>query len=85
MISNNSKITLGLMFKPVLYWHSGSKCAKFGKFNSPEIFEVLESEFGLEIPVDSIFYGDSRVTTWLKKALEKLDNSLKVKVEKCVQ
>ena len=49
------------------------------------MFEILENEFGLEIPVDSICYGDSRVTIWLKKALEKLDNSLKVKVEKCVQ
>ena len=28
--------------------------------------------FGLEIPVDYNFYGDSRITTWLKKGLEKL-------------
>ena len=27
--------------------------------------------FGLEIPVDYNFYGDSRITTWLKKGLEK--------------
>ena len=40
--------------------------------------------FGLQIPVECIFYGETRVTTWLLKALEKLDNSLNVKVEKCV-
>ena len=28
--------------------------------------------FDLEIPVDYNFYGDSRITTWLKKGLEKL-------------
>ena len=32
--------------------------------------------FSLEIPADYIFYGGSRVVTWLKGALEKLDNSL---------
>ena len=37
--------------------------------------------FGMKIPVDCIFYRDSRVATWLEKALEKWDNSLKVKVE----
>ena len=41
--------------------------------------------FGLEITVDYIFYVDSRVTTWLKKPLEKLGNSQNVKVEKCVK
>ena len=41
--------------------------------------------FGLEIPVDYNFYGDSRITTWLKKGLEKLDNSLNVNVEECVK
>lgn len=40
--------------------------------------------FGLELPVDIIFYGDSRVTIWFKKASEKLNNSLNVEVEKCV-
>ena len=40
--------------------------------------------FGLKIP-DYNFYGDSRVTAWLKKALEKLGNSLNLKVEKCVK
>ena len=43
------------------------------------------AEFGLEIPLDYSFYGDSRVTTWLKKALEKVDNSLNVKGEKVVR
>ena len=43
------------------------------------------ADFGLEILVDYIFYGGSRVTTWLKKALEKLDgNSLNIKVQTCV-
>lgn len=32
--------------------------------------------FSLEIPADYIFYGGSRVVTWLRGALEKLDNSL---------
>ena len=40
--------------------------------------------FGLKI-TDYNFYGDSRVTAWLKKALEKLGNSLNLKVEKCVK
>ena len=33
----------------------------------------------------TVFYGDSRVTNWLKKALEKSDNSPNVKAEKCVK
>ena len=33
----------------------------------------------------TIFYGDSRVTTWLKKALDKLGNSLNLKVEKRIK
>ena len=40
--------------------------------------------FGLEIPVDYIFYGDNRVTAWLKKAIGKLDQCIDVKVGKCV-
>ena len=40
--------------------------------------------FDLEIPVVYISWGDARVTNWFKKALEKLDSSLNVKVEKCV-
>ena len=30
----------------------------------------------MEIPLDYNFYEDSGETTWLKKALEKVDNSL---------
>ena len=30
----------------------------------------------MEIPLDYIFYEDSGETIWLKKALEKVDNSL---------
>ena len=33
----------------------------------------------------TFFDADSTLTTWFKKALEKLDNSLNVKVEKCVK
>ena len=43
------------------------------------------SGFGLEIPVDYIFYGGSRVTIWIKKDLEKLDKSLYVKIENFVK
>ena len=42
-------------------------------------------EFPRVISVDYIFYGDSRVTTWLGKALKKLDNSLNAKLEKCFE
>ena len=41
--------------------------------------------FGLEIPVYYIFYVGSRVTIWLRKALEKLGTSLNIKVDKCVK
>ena len=44
-----------------------------------------EAEFCLEIPLGYIFYGASRVTTWLKKALEKVDNLVNVKGEKIVK
>ena len=37
------------------------------------------------IPLDYIFYEDSGVTNWLKKPLEKVDNSLDVKTEKVVK
>ena len=43
------------------------------------------AKFGLEIPRDYIFYGNSTVTICLKKALEKVDNSLNVKGEKVVK
>ena len=43
------------------------------------------AEFGQEIPFDFIFYGDSRITTSIKKSLEKEDNSLNVKGEKVVK
>ena len=35
----------------------------------------------LEALVDYIFYVESEIKIWLKKALEKLNNSLNVKVE----
>ena len=41
------------------------------------------AEFGLEIPLDYIFEEDSTVKTWIKKALEKVDNFKTVKVDKC--
>ena len=41
--------------------------------------------FGPEIPVECIFYGHSRITTWLRKSLEKLDNSLKCKSRQVCQ
>ena len=41
--------------------------------------------FGLGIPADYVSYRNSRVTTSLKKALEKFDNSLDIKIEKCVK
>ena len=44
-----------------------------------------EVELGLEIPPDYIFYEDTRVRTWLKKTLEKVDNSLNVKEETVVK
>ena len=40
---------------------------------------------GLEIPVDFIFYGDSRVIVWLKNSIEKLDLCIDEKVAKCVK
>ena len=57
--------------------------AKFLQFSNHHIRVVSTgtrlkrgAEFGLEIPLDYIFYEDSRVTTWLKKALEKVYNSI---------
>ena len=44
-----------------------------------------DPQFSLEIPLDYFFYGDSRVTTWLKKALEKVDNLLNAKGKKVVK
>ena len=41
--------------------------------------------FGPGIPLDYVFYREYIVTTWFKTALEKLDNSLNVKVEKYVK
>ena len=38
--------------------------------------------FGLEIPVNYVIYRDSIIKTWIKKALEKLENSENIKVEK---
>ena len=43
------------------------------------------AEFSPEIPLDYIFYEDSGVANWLKKPLEKVDNSLDVKTEKVVK
>ena len=66
--------------------------AKFLQFPNDQIHVVVTgtrkergAEFSLEIPLHYIFYGDSRVTTWLKKALEKVDNSLNVKGEKVLK
>ena len=39
----------------------------------------------LEALVDYIFYVESEIKIWFKKALEKLDNSLNVKVENCLK
>ena len=41
--------------------------------------------FGLEIPVNYIFYGNSRVIFWLEKNLNKLEKALSAKIEKCVK
>ena len=41
--------------------------------------------FGLEIPVNYIFYGNSRVIFWLEKTLNKLEKALSAKIEKCVK
>ena len=49
------------------------KTLNYVNFDSGQIF--------LEILVDYIFYRVSSVTTWLKTALEKLDNSLNEKAE----
>ena len=56
--------------------------AKFLQFPNHRIHVVVtgnlvnrDDGFGLKIiPIEYIFYGDSRVTTWLRKSLEKLDN-----------
>ena len=39
---------------------------------------------GLEY-LQTIFYEDARVVTWIKNSFEKLDNELHVKVKKCVK
>ena len=49
------------------------KTLNYVNFDSGQIF--------LEILVDYIFYRVSSVTTWLKTALKKLDNSLNEKAE----
>ena len=59
---------------------SWSKLAvKFLEFSNHRICVVVigkrvnrSAGFDLEITVDYTFYGDSRVTTWLKKALERI-------------
>ena len=43
------------------------------------------AEFGSELPPDYTFYGGFIVTNWLKKALEKVHNSLNVKGETVVK
>ena len=66
--------------------------AEFLQFSNHQVRVVVTGKrvnrgvgFVLEIPVDYIFCGDSRVITWFKEALEKLDQSLNVKVEICVK
>ena len=65
--------------------------AKFLQFPNDNIRVVAGTrvnrgaKFGLEIALDWNFYEDSRVTTWLKKALEKVYNSVNVKGEKVVK
>ena len=48
-----------------------------------ELTEVLDLTRKYLLTI--FFHGDSRVRTWFKRALEKSDNSLNVKVEKCVK
>ena len=67
--------------KPINKYKSNS--AKFLQFPNHSIQTAVTGKrvkqvagFGLEIPVEKFFYGDSRVTTWLKKGLEKLDHTL---------
>ena len=66
--------------------------AKFMQFPNHHIRVVVTgkqvnrgAEFGLEIPLDYIFYGDSIVASWFKKALEKVDKLLHVKGEKVIK
>ena len=40
---------------------------------------------GLEIPVNYFLYGDTKIMTWVKNNLQKLDNELHVKVKECVK
>ena len=55
------------------------------------IFALLWLESETEVPdltwkyLLTIFYVESRVTIWLKKALDKLGNSLNLKVEKQIK
>ena len=65
--------------------------AEFRQFLNHRIHVVVTGKrvnqgagFDLEIAADYIFQGDSRVTTWLKKASEKLNVSLNIKIEKRV-
>ena len=57
----------------------GKLAVKFLEFSNHRICVVVigkrvnrSAGFDLEITVDYTFYGDSRVTTWLKKALERI-------------
>ena len=77
-------------------WHVsfnwGKLAAKFLQFLNYHVRVVVTgarvnrgAEFGLVIPLDYIFYGDSSVTNWLNKGFEKVDKSLNVKGEKVVK
>ena len=66
--------------------------AKFLQFPNHHIHVVVtdtrvnrSTEFGLEIPLDYIFYEDSGITNSYKKASKTVDNSLDVKGEKVVK
>ena len=38
---------------------------------------------GLEIPVHYIFYGDERVIDWVEKEIEKVNDNIATRVNKC--
>ena len=61
--------------------------SKFLHFTNNHIGKKVNRGVGLghEISVNYFFYGDARVTTWVKNSLEKLVNDFHVEVGKCIK
>ena len=98
--NEHDKCTVAIVFDDCLLkkvaWHVPLYCSKlafkFLQFQNHSIHVAGTGKrvnrgtgLGLEIPADYFFYGDSRVTAWLKNSFENLDRCIDGKVGKCVK